>query len=86
LWHQRIAYSVSLLYTICLVLEVQFQPATYSVTEGDQVNLTVLLNFDAIVDVMVDISSSNGLATGERYEHDYCCMCLTCNCSFISWF
>ena len=47
-------------------LVVQFQPDTYSVTEGEQASLTAVLNFAAIRDVTVNISTSNGLATGEN--------------------
>ena len=47
------------------VLAVQFDPTSYSVTEGDQASLTAVLSFAASRDVTVDVSTVDGSATGK---------------------
>ena len=62
-----VAKTQSLIFFLCscsLVLEVQFDPATYAVTEGGRASLLAVLNFAADYAVMVDFETRNGFAIG----------------------
>ena len=45
-------------------MTVEFDPAIYSVNEGEQVSVSVILNFIADRDVTVNLATSDGSATG----------------------
>ena len=45
-------------------LIVDFNPTTYSVTEGDQAELMVVLNRPSDHDVTIQLTTSDGRATG----------------------
>ena len=43
---------------------VQFDPETYSVTEGGEASIRAVLNFEAERDVTVEFNTRDGSATG----------------------
>ena len=55
----------SFFFAFCLVLMVQFDPVTYSVTQGEQAFIIAVLNFAADRDVTVDFATSDGSAEGD---------------------
>lgn len=48
---------------------VQFDPVSYSVTEGGQASLIAVLNFEASYEVMVDFATDDGSARGDLYSN-----------------
>ena len=53
------------------VLVAQFDPTTYTVSEGTAINILITLSFVADRDVTVDFATVDGTAIGEH--NDYSC-------------
>ena len=51
-----------------VVLTVQFDPATYSSNEGEQVEFIIVLSSPAVRNVTVDFTTVDGSATGMCLE------------------
>ena len=59
----------SLLPTTHAVVSVQFIPAAYEVTEGEQVAFMAVLSAPLSTDVTVDFATSDGSATGTLHSY-----------------
>lgn len=67
------------IFFILPVLTVQFDPVTYTVTEGGQASLRVVLNFAADGAVTVDIATNDDSAIGENVWLLRVTVCLDCS-------
>jgi hypothetical protein len=61
---------------IFVALEVRFDPIEYNVPEGDQVSLTVRLNSPADREVTVDVSTTDGTASGRLHCYHTSIVCV----------
>ena len=59
------------LYFSFQALFVQFDASSYTIAEGEQANLLVLLNTPSYIDVAVDVSTIDGTAIGIILAYSY---------------
>ena len=59
-------YRVYWNFFYCLAITVQFQPAAYSVNEGETVDFMIFLSSASISEVTVDFATGAGTALGKK--------------------